>query len=67
MSKLTGTVKFYNEEKGFGFIRDANSSDEFYVNSKNLLSPIVEGSKVEFELQKEKKGPTAVQVKLIEG
>jgi cold shock protein len=67
MSKLTGTVKFYNEEKGFGFIRDANSSDEFYVNAKNLLSPIEEGSKVEFELQKEKKGPTAVQVKLIEG
>jgi cold shock protein len=66
MDKLNGVVKFFNAEKGFGFIKDANSSNEYYVNKTGLLSEIEEGSKVEFELKEEKKGPMAVQVKKLE-
>jgi cold shock protein len=66
MSKQIGTVKFFNKEKGFGFIKDSNSSEEYYVNKTGLLTEIEEGFKVEFELQEEKKGPMAIQVKQVD-
>ena len=60
-----GTVKFYNESKGFGFIKDTDSPDEYYVNSSGLTGSIKENDKVSFDLEKGIKGLNAVNVKLL--
>ena len=65
MNKTTGTVKFFNTEKGFGFIKHDDSNKETFVHVSGLISNIKEGDKVEFELQEGKKGLNAVNVKLI--
>jgi cold shock protein len=59
-----GTVKFFNDEKGFGFIKDANSPKEYYVHSSGLKDSIKENDNVTFDLQEGKKGLNAVNVKL---
>ena len=59
-----GTVKFFNESKGFGFIKDANSSKEYFVHSSGLVDKIKENDEVTFDLQEGKKGLNAVNVKL---
>ncbi len=59
-----GTVKFYNDSKGFGFIKDANSPKEYFVHSSGLKDSIKENDKVTFDLQEGKKGLNAVNVKL---
>jgi CspA family cold shock protein len=59
-----GTVKFFNEEKGFGFIKDANSSKEYFVHSTGLNEKIKENDEVTFDLQEGRKGLNAVNVKL---
>jgi len=59
-----GTVKFYNDSKGFGFIKDANSGKEYYVHSSGLKESIKENDKVLFDLEQGKKGLNAVNVKL---
>ncbi len=59
-----GTVKFFNESKGFGFIKDANSSKEYFVHSSGLQDTINENDEVTFDLQEGKKGLNAVNVKL---
>ncbi|HKJ43638.1 MAG TPA: cold shock domain-containing protein [Sunxiuqinia sp.] len=59
-----GTVKFFNETKGFGFIKDADSSKEYFVHSSGLIDSIREDDEVTFELQEGKKGLNAVNVKL---
>ena len=59
-----GTVKFFNESKGFGFIKDANSSKEYFVHSSGLTESISENDEVTFDLQEGKKGLNAVNVKL---
>lgn len=59
-----GTVKFFNEEKGFGFIKDANSSKEYFVHSSGLTEQIRENDEVTYELQEGKKGLNAVNVKI---
>ena len=65
MNNTTGTVKFFNTEKGFGFIKHDDSNKETFVHVSGLISNIKEGDKVEFELQEGKKGLNAVNVKLI--
>jgi CspA family cold shock protein len=60
-----GTVKFYNNSKGFGFIKDANSPKEYYVHSSGLKESIRENDEVTFDLEEGKKGLHAVNVKLI--
>ena len=60
-----GTVKFFNESKGFGFIKDENSDKEYFVHSSGLIDSIREGDVVEFELQEGKKGLNAVNVKVV--
>ena len=62
MSK--GTVKFFNEEKGFGFISEEGQSDHF-VHATGLIDDIKEGDEVEFDLQEGQKGMNAVNVKLV--
>ena len=59
-----GTVKFYNEAKGFGFIKDANSSKEYFVHSTGVKESIRENDEVTFDLEEGKKGLNAVNVKL---
>ena len=60
-----GTVKFFNESKGFGFIKDTSSSKEYFVHSSGLKENIRENDEVTFELQEGKKGLNAVNVKLV--
>jgi CspA family cold shock protein len=62
MSK--GTIKFFNETKGFGFIKDANSDKEYFVHSSGLKDFVTEGDEVNFELEEGQKGLNAVNVKL---
>ncbi|HPS25813.1 MAG: cold shock domain-containing protein [Bacteroidales bacterium] len=58
-----GTVKFYDETKGFGFIKDANSSKEYFVHSSGLIDRIRDNDAVTFDLQEGKKGLNAVNVR----
>jgi cold shock protein len=60
----TGTVKFFNNSKGFGFIKDDASDKEYFVHVSGLKDEIKENDKVTFELQEGKKGLNAVNVKL---
>ena len=60
-----GTVKFFNESKGFGFIVDDESKTEYFVHVTGLIDEINESDAVEFELQEGKKGLNAVNVKLV--
>ena len=60
-----GTVKFFNESKGFGFISDDESNKEYFVHVTGLIDEIHEGDFVEFELKEGKKGLNAVNVKVI--
>ncbi|MCK9311423.1 MAG: cold shock domain-containing protein [Bacteroidales bacterium] len=59
-----GTVKFFNESKGFGFIKDSESSKEYFVHSNGLKDQINENDEVTFDLEEGKKGLNAVNVKL---
>jgi len=61
----TGTVKFFNETKGFGFISEEGSGKDHFVHISGLIDEIREGDNVEYELQEGKKGLNAVQVKVI--
>jgi CspA family cold shock protein len=59
-----GKVKFFNESKGFGFIKDTDSEKEYFVHASGLIDRIKEGDEVTFELQEGKKGLNAANVKL---
>lgn len=59
-----GTVKFFNESKGFGFITPADGSKEIFVHVSGLKEDIKENDKVVYEVQQGKKGPNAVNVRL---
>jgi CspA family cold shock protein len=60
-----GTVKFFNNAKGFGFIKVDGSDEEIFVHSTNLLEDIREDDKVQFEVEKGDKGLSAVKVSLV--
>jgi CspA family cold shock protein len=62
-TKTKGTVKFFNGEKGFGFIKHDDSNKETFVHASGLIDQVTEGDKVEFDLQEGKKGMNAVNVK----
>jgi cold shock CspA family protein len=59
-----GSVTFFNNTKGFGFIRDLETQESVFVHVNNLLEDIKEGNLVNYEVEMGQKGPTAVQVKL---
>ena len=61
----TGIVKFFNEAKGFGFIKEDNTNKEYFVHSSALKEQVKENDKVQFEVGEGKKGPMAVDVSLI--
>ena len=60
-----GTVKFFNESKGFGFIKPSDSSEDIFVHSSGLIDEIRENDKVQFEVERGKKGMNAVKVEVI--
>jgi CspA family cold shock protein len=59
-----GTVKFFNNAKGFGFIKDNESNKEYFVHVSGLIDEIREDDEVTFDLQEGRKGLNAVNVKL---
>ena len=59
-----GTVKFFNETKGFGFITEEDSGQDYFVHISGLIDEIKEGDAVEFELKEGRKGLNAVDVKV---
>ncbi|MEH0156753.1 cold shock domain-containing protein [Limibacter armeniacum] len=61
-----GTVKFFNEEKGYGFIKDEESNKEYFVHVSGLIDEIKEDDRVVFELQEGRKGLNAVNVRISE-
>ena len=60
-----GTVKFFNETKGFGFITPANGGQDIFVHVSGLKDQIRENDKVSYEVQNGKKGLNAVNVQVI--
>ncbi len=69
MSKVTGTVKWFNESKGFGFIAQESGPDVFVhfraINGEGFKT-LNEGQKVEFTITEGEKGPQAEEVQAID-
>ena len=65
-NKMTGTVKFFNAEKGFGFISPADGSKDVFVHFSAIQSTSIktldEGQRVEFTIEQGQKGPAAANV-----
>lgn len=59
-----GTVKFFNTTKGFGFIKDSESNNEYFVHVTGLVDQIKQDDFVTYELKEGKKGLNAINVKL---
>jgi len=59
-----GRLTFYNDSKGYGFIRDAETQESIFVHVNEFQDDIMEGNMVSFEVEKGQKGPAAVRVKL---
>ena len=60
-----GTVTFFNDSKGYGFIRNSETQESIFVHVNGLKTQIKEGDKVTFEVEKGQKGPTAVNVSTV--
>ena len=58
----TGVVKFFNEEKGFGFITPSNGGDEVFVHVSGLSENVRQDDAVRYDIQEGRKGPNAVNV-----
>ena len=61
----TGKIKFFNESKGFGFIKDDETDQEFFVHVSGLKQPVKQNDEVEYEVAEGKKGLMAINVKVI--
>lgn len=61
----TGKIEFFNDSKGYGFIRELDTQDSFFVHVNGLLDEVRENDKVSFELERGLKGMNAVNVKKI--
>ena len=61
---MEGTVKFFNESKGFGFIKP-DSGDDIFVHASGLIDEIRDNDRVEYDVEKGKKGLNAVNVKVV--
>jgi cold shock CspA family protein len=60
-----GVVTFFNESKGFGFIKDRETMESVFVHVNNVLEDIKENNMVTYEVEMGQKGPTAVRVQVI--
>ncbi|RPD49641.1 cold shock domain-containing protein [Hymenobacter sediminis] len=59
-----GTVSFFNESKGYGFIKDQKTGESIFVHANGLINQVKENNKVTFEIEMGQKGPNAVRVRL---
>ena len=59
-----GTVSFFNESKGYGFIKDMQTKQDVFVHINNLIDDIKEGNLVTYEIEMGQRGPMAVNVKI---
>jgi cold shock protein len=59
-----GIVKFFNESKGYGFIKDTATDNEYFVHISGLVDEIRQDDEVTFELKEGKKGLNAVNVRV---
>jgi cold shock CspA family protein len=62
-----GIVTFFNDAKGYGFIKDSETQESVFVHVNGLIDPIKDNNKVTFEVEMGHKGPNAVRVKLAVG
>jgi len=60
-----GKIEFFNDEKGYGFIKDLDTQEKFFVHISGLIDDVRENDKVIFELERGMKGMNAVRVKLL--
>ena len=60
-----GVVKFFNDTKGFGFIKSSETGQDVFVHVTGLIDEIKENDKVQFETEQGRKGLSAVNVKVI--
>jgi len=60
-----GTVKFFNNQKGFGFISQNEDKSEIFVHASGLIDEIRENDLVQYDITEGKKGPNAINVKVI--
>lgn len=60
-----GVVSFYNDSKGYGFIKEKDTNESFFVHVNNVEEEIKENNMVTFEIGRGPKGPTAIKVKVI--
>ena len=60
-----GTVKFFNNQKGFGFISQMNDRSDLFVHSTGLIDQIRENDHVQYDIEAGKKGLNAINVKVI--
>lgn len=68
MSTNTGTVKFFNETKGFGFITPENGGKDVFVHKNGIANGhLTDGTKVQFETEETPKGLNAINVEVIDG
>ncbi|SMD46346.1 cold-shock DNA-binding protein family [Aquiflexum balticum DSM 16537] len=63
---LTGTVKFYNDAKGFGFIVDDESQSDVFVHATGLVDKVAQNDKVTYDVKDGKKGLNAINVKKLQ-
>lgn len=61
----TGKVTFFNDSKGYGFIKDQESQESIFVHVKGLIDTIEENDKVTFETERTPKGLSAIEVRLV--
>lgn len=62
---MQGTVKFFNSEKGFGFIKSSSNNEDIFVHVTGLVDEIKENDTVEYDLQQGRKGLNAVNVTIV--
>lgn len=63
----TGTVKFFNEEKGYGFITDEETGKDIFVHDSGMrVETLTQGERVNYEEEEGRKGKVAAQVVVIE-
>ena len=60
----SGTVKFFNKSKGFGFITPESGDKDVFVHANNIIDNISDGDKVSFDLESTEKGPSAINVRV---